>query len=907
MASGRGSRSRLHRLDTAVRGDFSDNETGGTPLPLSGLKHGESDAEDIEDGDATTSNDERTGVYVSDSAVADEEVERSSDDSALAYPDTDSNRSLSHEGSSDDVDADGQDAAGLDSDVEERMHQQSPSSISTSTPTTTTNQTRKSSSSRNTGQSSARSIHQSSSRSTRQSSSSSSRQSSARSTPKARVKSSVISPARLFPVVNSVFDWVWGRNTVLTREDRPDSRALKDEGQGWRGQPFIDEEFLDIPDVQDICPACTTPYCQAIESTPFKSCLRLSYNDPETHRWFLGDRYVMTETADTHPEQKDVPVIEVTGVIRRMTPVPVPNVVAGWKEHGKVITIAERVPGERLYDIWWHLSRSQRERIAKQVAGYVEQWRRCRSDRISSLNGGPVWDHNSLFGTAVGEGFGPFRSDIDFWYAIKQRLVKKKVNPDIIQILQDRVPASTPCVLTHGDLSSVNIIIQKGKVAAIMGFDNAASLPVWAETVAAHFCYCKEDVQWKAMLSRHMRSYQAALDWWSLWRAAEALEPNQERIAKLIRRCRRWTKTTVNRKPFAGPDSSEDEADGKPPEPGSGHVLSLSEHPPSGPSTGREGFEAYMSGALSASGAFPASAGSSQQYHEAIQDDLLQGNDYLAFLKTLAWESAREGDREGGEEEEEVDEQERDEMKRQLEREKKKRFARQHYDATPGPKDKPGESSRRQSFKTTSSISTEEDGRGVPSDASSLLAPPIATPREKGWRPKSFDGSKGLRPLSLPLYPSSSSLYDNRPTPDEGENSSREETIEETLRTLSRVDEEDDASSRGKGKGKEKAVEPTLQRKRTSVFKSTQGGAPGSLYAALQRKAAEKKGAGVRSWSEERREMPAKEEEGEGEGTGEDGEEGEEEEEEGDGHKGIGSRGRRKGRPRPLSLMFSSI
>ncbi|KAI0600339.1 hypothetical protein F4775DRAFT_590667 [Biscogniauxia sp. FL1348] len=866
MSSGRGFLSRLHSSEAITRTDLSNDETGGAPLPMSSSMHSELGAQDVDDGDVKVSDNEGSSFDVLNLLIE--------DDSALAYPDTDSNTRSSFEVNSDNADVDDQYSMGVDSDLEEPdqedLHQPTPSSGSESV-SGTSNRTHKSSSRRD------------------------ARQSSTRSNPEPTAGSPVKSPARIFPDVNSVFDWVWGRKAVFTRDDLPDSQVPEDGDQSWRDQQFIDEEFLDIPDVQDICPACTTPYCQAIESTPFKSCLRLSYNDPQTHRWFLGDRYIMTETTDAHPERTEVPIVEVTGVIRRMTPVPVPNVIAGWKEHGKVITIAEHIPGQRLYDIWWHLSHSERERIAKQVARYVDQWRRCRSDRISSLNGGPVWNHNSLLGTVTGEGFGPFQSDFDLWRTISRRLERKKVSADIIQILKDHMPESSPCVLTHGDLSSTNIIIRNGKVAAITGFDNAASLPVWAENVAVHFCYCKEDVQWKAMLSQHMRSDQAALDWWSLWRATEALESNQARMGRLIDRCRRWTKTTVHRQPFSGPDSSEDEADRESLAPDSGQVLPLSQNPSPGPSSGREAFGVDMTGLA------PEFAALRQKFGKAIQNDLLQGHDYLKFLRNMAWELAMESDQ--SEEDDEADEQEREEARKQLEREKRRRFAKQRYDATASSKQKPGESSSqgRTPFDERQSASSSEDEDLLPGAASSssVARPITAMPREKGWRPTSFDGSKGLRPLSLPLYPSSSSHPDNRPTPDEGGSGSgsRAETLEKTLRTLSFIDEEDDAGGKGKGKGKGKAVERPLQRKRTSIFNSSRNGPPGSLYAALQRKAAEKKGAGARSRSEERKGTP----------PGDELEGGEEEEDRNEGNEGLGDRGRRKGRPRPLSLMLSTM
>ncbi|KAI1761898.1 hypothetical protein GGR53DRAFT_503716 [Hypoxylon sp. FL1150] len=352
--------------------------------------------------------------------------------------------------------------------------------------------------------------------------------------------------------IRRIVDWIMGRDLVVEDRQVPvhtTSKSVLEEKEDLYGQHDSSDDFIDIGDVQDTCPACTTPYCQAVDSLPFKSSLKLNYNDPEMHSWFIGDKYIMTEAVDTEPsEETDVTLALAAELLRKSTRVPIPNVVAGWKENGKAITIVEQVPGERLYDIWWNLSKDERERIAVEVAHHVDQWRRLKADRISSLSGGGAY-HEYLFGR-TGQRFGPFRSDEQMWESIQHRLEQKNVDGDVIQILKDYMPESAPCCFTHGDLSCANILIHNGKVSAILGFDNAACLPAWAETIAVHFCSCKEDEQWKALLSKRMKSYTRAKDWWLLWMAAEENPKNKKHISTLVARCRRWQKPPVEKPPF---------------------------------------------------------------------------------------------------------------------------------------------------------------------------------------------------------------------------------------------------------------------------------------------------------------------------------------------------------------------
>ncbi|RYP46213.1 hypothetical protein DL768_007532 [Monosporascus sp. mg162] len=291
--------------------------------------------------------------------------------------------------------------------------------------------------------------------------------------------------------------------------------------------------------------------------------LRLRYNDPVGQTWAVGDRLVLAETTDdSQPEGPEVAAAEAARMLlgrRTADPVPVPAVLAAWKERGRAITIAESPRGRRLYDVWWELGPGDREGLAARVAGYVEQWRRNRSDAICSISGYRVRGHDRLLGCGGGDeedGFWPCYSDVQFWAVVRDRLRRhdNKIEEDVIRFLGEYMPESYPCVLTHGDLSTRNIMVEMDaeevRVTAILGFENAASLPVWAESVCARFCYCREDEQWKALLARHLRADPLALDWWCLWTELEDTAPDAARVEILKERCRRWLKPPAERRSY---------------------------------------------------------------------------------------------------------------------------------------------------------------------------------------------------------------------------------------------------------------------------------------------------------------------------------------------------------------------
>ncbi|RYP62451.1 hypothetical protein DL770_009589 [Monosporascus sp. CRB-9-2] len=360
-----------------------------------------------------------------------------------------------------------------------------------------------------------------------------------------------------------VVDSIAGSSTIDGRRIRESAAAAKD-AVDYDG----DDNGYDFYDIADdardlICLACATPYEQAADSVPFRTSLRLRYNDPAGQTWAVGDRLVLTETTeDSQPEGPEVAAAEAARMLlgrRTADPVPVPAVLAAWKERGRVITIAERPRGRRLYDVWWELGPGDRESLAARVAGYVEQWRRNRSDAISSISGYRVRGHDRLLGCGGGDeedGFWPCYSDVQFWGVVRDCLRRhdNKIEEDVIRFLGEYMPESYPYVLTHGDLSTRNIMVEMDaeevRVTAILGFENAAWLPVWAESVCARFCYCREDEQWKALLARHLRADPLALDWWCLWTELEDTAPDAARVEILKERCRRWPKPPAERRSF---------------------------------------------------------------------------------------------------------------------------------------------------------------------------------------------------------------------------------------------------------------------------------------------------------------------------------------------------------------------
>ncbi|KAI1390373.1 uncharacterized protein F4822DRAFT_234335 [Hypoxylon trugodes] len=667
------------------------------------------------------------------------------------------------------------------------------------------------------------------------------------------------------PNLYNIVDWIMGRN-LASQEYEPTKCCVgKDKGKvrdEYDEYPYpsehriVEDDFVDIGDVRDICPACATPYCQAVESLPFKSSLRLGYNDPETHTWLIGDKYIMTETVDeVGPNESDATFTASARVAQRMSEAPVPKVIAGWKENGKAITITEKAPGRRLYDIWWELRDKDKHRIAVEVARYVQGWRLLAATGIKNPHDGPVRRCKNLFGM-LGKEVGPFDSDDEFWDAIHRRLRSRNVDENVIRTLKDYMPDSAPCLFTHGDLSTANIMIDNGRVSAFLGFETAAYLPVWAEYVSVHFCCCKEDEQWKAILSTYLESYPRAKDWWALWSAVDTKAPNKKRVATLLARCRRWQKPPREKRPY-DPAASDYERiqspvsqlaiSRPPPQVQSSHANSLPFRTGSDPSRTSLGMR-YLDG---------------REYSGSLDDPHWQVAIHSPTGRVGMETESREGD-----------------------------FLRLTEEQLRAQGVNIGEYWRAQA-EITADYRAQDRARRVNIEkwltesvrGRNAMRPLLLAKRtgegekptqakEPPWRERqrSFERrgneSRGLRPFSLPLSHVSETIKKDlrevdasddkdksvRGESEDGEGS-REQSIEKALRALESG--RDDAAaatnttlpqqSQSGGEGRS----PPLERKRTSIFRERNR--PGSLYLALSNTAAEGRNRRYRdSQSEER-------------------------------------------------------
>ncbi|KAF7713975.1 Uncharacterized protein PECH_003952 [Penicillium ucsense] len=260
-------------------------------------------------------------------------------------------------------------------------------------------------------------------------------------------------------------------------------------------------------DTETICSACSwSPTRQS--HCRYHSHVKLFYSAGNRGAWSLGSKFILKER-DNNPPNNETSNIR---FLTERTSIPIPQVVEEWTEDdGTHFLLTKRIPGQCLEEAWPTLSAEDKERVAKQTAEYLMQLRDLRSDRMECLGGTPL--HSAfMFGDDYKTGHGPMTSDDELWAEMSRYL--SHVPEEARSALRRRMPSAAPYTFTHGDLTIVNLMVDKGHLAGILDWEGSGYFPVWWEFTHAGISLSTEDAEWKALLRKYLPDHTEGQNGW---------------------------------------------------------------------------------------------------------------------------------------------------------------------------------------------------------------------------------------------------------------------------------------------------------------------------------------------------------------------------------------------------------
>jgi tRNA A-37 threonylcarbamoyl transferase component Bud32 len=218
------------------------------------------------------------------------------------------------------------------------------------------------------------------------------------------------------------------------------------------------------------------------------------------------------------------------------TSIPVPKVFNTHYHDGDLYIEMEIIRGMNLEAAWYHshLSQDQKKDIIAEVAGHISQLRKLEPPRegmVASASLGEAMDHR--VGSCT---FGPFTSHKGFHSYLR-------ANAPIEDCNEVFGPEVTEChsrhyrsCFTHADIAPRNIMVDDGKVSAIVDWQFGGWYPEYWEYTKAHYGQIDRP-EWYDGLEDAMERYddelRAEQTLWRrldepqlLWRGKEHLTPS---------------------------------------------------------------------------------------------------------------------------------------------------------------------------------------------------------------------------------------------------------------------------------------------------------------------------------------------------------------------------------------------
>ncbi|KAL5361417.1 kinase-like protein [Aspergillus floccosus] len=172
--------------------------------------------------------------------------------------------------------------------------------------------------------------------------------------------------------------------------------------------------------------------------------------------------------------------------VSQRTSVPVPKVFCAFTRSGRTYIVMERIKGDMIGRNWVKRSEKSKRRLLSQLAEKVREMRDLQPPEgigIASVDGGSLFDCR-VPGPSLR--FGPFDTAQDFHRHLRRGMeFDSRLDPEVQELIEQQ-RKSWPLVFTHGDLSSLNILVCGDDIAGIVDWETAGWYPSYWEYTSAH-------------------------------------------------------------------------------------------------------------------------------------------------------------------------------------------------------------------------------------------------------------------------------------------------------------------------------------------------------------------------------------------------------------------------------------
>lgn len=171
--------------------------------------------------------------------------------------------------------------------------------------------------------------------------------------------------------------------------------------------------------------------------------------------------------------------------ISEHTTIPVPKVLCAFTHHGQTYIVMKRIEGDMLGSRWVDRSPESQTTVLSQLKEMVREMRSISPSQgqgIANVDGGQLFDCR-LPGSS--SRFGPFSCIAEFHSYLRHGIYFDPGNEPEINELIGLHRGQWPLVFTHGDLSSLNILVRGDQIVGIIDWETSGWYPAYWEYTTA--------------------------------------------------------------------------------------------------------------------------------------------------------------------------------------------------------------------------------------------------------------------------------------------------------------------------------------------------------------------------------------------------------------------------------------
>lgn len=172
--------------------------------------------------------------------------------------------------------------------------------------------------------------------------------------------------------------------------------------------------------------------------------------------------------------------------ISQRTSIPVPRVISAFTHLDQTYILMERIKGNMIGVGWVQRDEESKAKLLSKLKTMVTEMREIpvpEGTKIASVDGGSMFDCR-LPGDSLR--FGPFHSIQDFHRHLREGIeFDPGLNPEIQGLIRQH-DKSWPLKFTHGDLSSLNILIRGEDIVGIIDWETSGWYPSYWEYTTAY-------------------------------------------------------------------------------------------------------------------------------------------------------------------------------------------------------------------------------------------------------------------------------------------------------------------------------------------------------------------------------------------------------------------------------------